>query len=65
MAGLNSLQMARSKVLHNTQVLPTRLARRIEVRHFTNTDGSVSTAWSKALMVARCSVEDTAVIPNG
>lgn len=61
---LDSLQMTRSKVLHDTQVLPTRLALRIKVRDFANTDGTVSTARSEALVVTCRGVEDTAVVPN-
>ena len=59
------LQMARSKIVHDTQVLPSRLARRVKVRNFTNADSSVSTARSKALVITCRGVEDTTVVPNG
>lgn len=62
---LYCLQMARSKILHNTQVLTTRVAFRVKVGDFTNTDSSVPTACSKAFVVSCCGVEDTTIVPNG
>lgn len=61
---VNLLQMARGQVIHDAQVLPTGLTRRIKVWHLANTHSSVTTAWAEAIMISGRGVENTTIVPN-
>jgi len=56
--------MARSKVVHNSQIFTTGLAFRIKIRHLSNSDSPVATACTKPIVITSCRVENASVIPN-